>query len=337
LPARTGPAARARTAAGQKKFPGLLGALRQLLRQETAGDPRNGRKWVRHSVRWLAEALRRQGYAVSPMTVHRLLGRLGYALRANRKRFTGPAHPDRDRQFAYIAGQRQRFAIHDFPVISVDAKKKELIGNFKNPGRVWCRRAKEVNAHDFRDDALARAVPYGVYDTRRDRGYVYLGLAADTAQFAVDAIARWWRDAGRRHYPGAEELLILCDAGGSNSCRTRLWKQQVQEKLADRWGLTVTVCHYPRGASKWNPADHRLFSRISSNWAGQPLRSLETLLACVRGTQTQAGFAVRAALLPGTYEEGTKVPEHEVATWRLRSHAVCPQWNYTIKPRWAIY
>jgi hypothetical protein len=314
-----------------------MSALRELVEEETAGSAADGRKWVRHSVARLTELLGRRGYAVSPTTVYRLLDDLGYSLMANRKRFTGPPHPDRDRQFEYIAGQRRRFAILGYPVISVDAKKKELIGNFKNPGRVWCRQAEEVNAHDFRDDASGRAVPYGVYDTRHDRGYVYVGLSADTAAFAVDAIARWWRDAGRRLYPDADELLILCDAGGSNSCRTRLWKQQIQEELADRWGLWVTVCHYPRGASKWNPADHRLFSRISINWAGEPLRTLATLLACIRGTTTEAGFAVKAAVMSGTYLDGVRVPDEQVQTWRLKRHTICPDWNYTIKPRWTIF
>jgi hypothetical protein len=271
------------------------------------------------------------------MTVYRLLGRLGYALRANRKRFTGPPHPDRDRQFEYIAGQRRRSAILGYPVISVDTKKKERIGNFNNPGRRWCKQAEPVNAHDFPGDASDRAVPYGIYDPRQDRGHVYVGLSADTAEFAVEAIARWWRDEGRLRYPGADELLILCDAGGSNSCRSRLWKQQLQEKLADAWGLWVTVCHYPRGASKWNPVDHRLFSCISRNWAGKPLRTVATLLACIRGARTESGHAIRATLLAGTYAEGIKVPDKDVQTWHLKEHVTCPKWNYTIKPRWDIY
>jgi Rhodopirellula transposase DDE domain len=308
-----------------------------LVEGQSAGSPSNGQKWVRHSVRHLTEQLWQRGFDISPATVYRLLDDLGYSLKANRKRFTGPPHPDRDRQFQYLAGQRRRFAILGYPVISVDTKKKELIGNFRNPGRVWCREAEAVNAHDFRDDALGRAVPFGIYDTRRDRGYVYVGLSADTAAFAVDAIARWWRDEGRRLYPDADELLIVCDAGGSNSCRAWLWKQQIQEKLADRWRLWVTVCHYPRGASKWNPADHRLFSRISINWAGKPLRTLETFLACIRGTRTAAGVAVKAAVLEGTYETGVEVPAEEKQTWRLRRHTTCPNWNYTIKPRWTIF
>jgi hypothetical protein len=314
-----------------------MGALRRLVAEQTAGNPVNGQKWVRHGVAYLTARLQEQGFAVSATTVYRLLDDLGYALRANRKRFTGPPHPDRDRQFDYLRRQRQRFAILGYPAISVDSKKKESIGNFKNPGRRWGPEAEEVNAHDFLGDALGRAVPYGVYDVRGDRGHVYVGLSADTAAFAVDAIARWWREDGRRWYPDADELLILCDAGGSNSCRVRLWKQQVQEKLADRWGLWVTVGHYPRGASKWNPVEHRLFSRVSINWAGQPLRTVETLLACIRGTTTETGLAVKATLLGGTYEQGINVPNAEAATWRLQRHAICPDWNYTIKPRWTIF
>jgi hypothetical protein len=297
----------------------------------------SNQKWVRHSVAYLTERLRRQGFQASRTTVYRLLDDLGYSLKANRKRFTGPPHPDRDRQFGYIAGQRRRFSILGYPILSVDCKKKELIGNFKNPGQQWCQQAEEVNAHDFLDDALARSVPYGLYDVRQDRGHVYVGLSADTAAFAVDAITCWWRSEGRRWYTDAEELLILCDAGGSNSCRVRLWKQQIQEKLADRWGLRVTVCHYPRGASKWNPVEHRLFSPISINWAGQPLRTVETLLACIRGTVTAAGWTVKATLLRGKYEDGIKVADAEVRTWQLQRHATCPNWNYTIKPRWTLF
>jgi Rhodopirellula transposase DDE domain len=314
-----------------------VSALRALVEGQTAGSPVDGRKWVRHSVAYLTEQLGQRGYDVSATTVYRLLDDLGYSLKANRKRFTGPPHPDRDRQFEYIARQRQRFAILGYPAISVDSKKKELLGNFKNPGRVWCRQPAQVNAHDFRDDALGRAVPYGVYDTRQDRGYVYVGLSADTAEFAVDAIACWWQEEGQRQYPDADEVLILCDAGGSNSCRVRLWKQQLQEKLADRWGLGVTVCHYPRGASKWDPVEHRLFSRISVNWAGQPLRTVDTLLACIRGTTTDNGTAVQAALLRGTYAHGIQIADADAQTWRLRRHDVCPNWNYTIKPRWTLF
>lgn len=337
MPAGAHPPPGCGPAGDEKNDPAALTALRELLREQTAGHPGSRQRWARQSARRLSEALRQRGHNVCPNTVRALLRQLDYSLKANRKRFTGPAHPDRDRQFEYIAGQRRRFNILGYPVISVDAKKKELIGNFKNPGRTWCRRVAEVNAHDFRDDAVARVAPYGIYLPRLDRGYVYVGLSAETGAFAADAIARWWREAGRGLYPGADELLILADAGGGNGCRGRLWKQQVQEKLADRWGLWVTVCHYPRGASKWNPVEHRLFSRISVNWAGRPLCSLAVLLALIRGTRTESGQLVRAVLMGRRYHCGARVGDEEMATLRLARHLICPQWNYTIKPRGTIY
>jgi Rhodopirellula transposase DDE domain len=308
-------------------------ALEDLVEGQVAGDPMSRRRWLRHSLRHLTRQLVRQGLAVSPSTVRRLLRERGYSLRANRKRLTGPPHPDRDRQFRHIASQRQRFAAAGWPVISVDAKKKELLGNFKNAGRLWCRRAEEVNAHDFRQDAAGRACPYGVYDLRHDRGDIYVGLAAETAEFAVDAIRRWWRDRGRRRYPGAQHLLVLCDAGGSNSCTRRLWKLQVQEKLADGEGLAVTVCHYPTGASKWNPVEHRLFSYVSINWAGVPLRSLGVMLACIRGTRTAAGLRVGATVLRKHYRDGIRVTDRQLRGLNITPHGVCPGWNYTIRPR----
>jgi hypothetical protein len=306
-----------------------------LLEGEIAGNPMNHQRWIRRSLRFLTEQLQQQGYAVCPETVRGLLRDLGFELHANRKRFTGPAHPDRDRQFQYIARQRQRSSQAGSPVLSVDSKKKELIGNFKNAGRKWSRQADEVNAHDFRKDASFLAVPYGLYDPYRDRGWIYLGLSADTAAFATDAIAWWWRTSGRWSYPEADELLLLADAGGSNSCSRRLWKQQVQLKLADRWGLAVTVCHYPTGASKWNPVEHRLFSPISINWAAEPLRDLETLLACIRGSCTAAGWYVQAAVCWKRYEHGVTVSDQEMTELKLTKHDTCPDWNYTIKPRTA--
>jgi hypothetical protein len=310
-----------------------LKTLQQVLREQTAGDPTGRRQWVRHSLTRLRELMRRRGCPVSRMTIRRLLRRLGYSLKANRKRFTGPPHPDRDRQFEYLTRRRRLFNILGLPVISVDTKKKELLGNFKNSGRQWRQQPKEVNAHDFRDDACGRGVPYGIYLPRGDRGYIYLGLSADTAAFAVDAIADWWARVGRFDFPEADELLILADAGGSNGCRNWLWKQQLQEKLADRWGLRVTVCHYPRGASKWNPVDHKLFSRISRNWAGEPLVSVAAMLALIRGTTTESGQPVRATLVRRKYQRSIRVSAAEVKSLRLDRHATCPQWNYTIRPR----
>ncbi len=290
-------------------------------------------KWVRLSLRRLSELLTEQGHAIDRMTVRRLLRKLGYALKGNRKRFTGPPHPDRDRQFRYIARQKRRFLHAGWPVISVDTKKKELIGNFQNAGTNWCHQPEEVNAYDFRTDASGRATPYGIYLVQQDRGYVYVGVSADTPQFAVDAIAAWWKTHARRRFPQAHKLLILADSGGSNGCRPRLWKRQLQEQLADGFGVEVTVCHYPRGGSKWNPVEHRLFSFISINWAGKPLRSWFILLGYIGNTTTATGLKVKAVLLPGQYLTGQKVSDKEMQRLRVRHHQTCPNWNYTIKPR----
>ena len=215
----------------------------------------------------------------------------------------------------------------------MDTKKKELIGNFKNAGQAWGQEAEAVNVHDFPHDALLRAVPYGIYEVNGNRGSVYVGSSADTPEFAVAAMARWWEDEGRQRFPQATKVLILADAGGSNGCRSRSFKQQLQEQLSDRYGLTVTVCHYPTGCSKWNPIEHRLFSQISLNWAGKPLRSLDTMLNCIRGTTTHSGLRVRAALLDGTYEKGQKVSDAQMQQLNIEHYSVCSQWNYTIRPR----
>jgi hypothetical protein len=304
-----------------------------LIEDETGGDPMNQKEWVRPSLDRLGELLARRGHAADAKTVRRLLLRLGFSLKANRKRMTGPPHRDRDRQLRYIARQKERFLRQGWPVISVDTKKKELIGNFKNAGRTWCRKADEVNAHDFRHDASARASPYGIYLVNHDRGFGYVGTSADTPHFAVDAITRWWQTEGRGQFPGAGKMLILADAGGSNGCRPRLWKLKLQEQLADAHDLEVTVCHYPRGASKWNPVEHRLFSFISINWAGRPLRTLEVMLGYIRDTTTRNGLRVTAELTPKPYVKGVKVSDRQMKELRLRRHQTCPSWNYTIKPR----
>ena len=212
-------------------------------------------------------------------------------------------------------------------MISVDTKKMELIGNFKNPGQAWCRQAEIVNVHDFRHDAEGRAVPYGIYDLTHNEGYVVVGTSVDTSEFAVDAIGMWWQDADRPSFPDESKLLILSDAGGSDGCRFRLWKKQLQEQLADRLGIEVMVCHYPTGASKWNPIEHRLFSHISLNWAGKPLRSFETMLAYVRGTTTETGLRVRAFLLDREYQRGIKVSNQEMKDLNLQRRAICPNWS----------
>ena len=315
-------------------------ALHRLLEDETAGDPMSGQKWARSSLRRLSQRLTDEGYPLSPPTVGRLLEALGYALRVNAKQREARAgHPERDRQFAYIGAQRQAFQATGQPVISVDPKKKELIGDFKHAGRRWCQHADVVGLHDFPQDALGRAVPYGIDDVTHQRGAVYVGQSADTPAFAVAVLARWWADSGRARFPAADQLLILADGGGSNSARSRQWKQQwkqqLQTQLCDRHRLTVTVCHYPPGCSKWNPVEHRLFSQISLNWAGKPLRTWETLLAAIRGTTTATGLQVDAVLHAGCYPLGQQVTDAAMQALHLAHHLACPAWNYTLRPRTA--
>jgi len=305
-----------------------------LVEPETAGDPMSEQKWVRSSLRQLSTRLGDAGHPVSPPTVGRLLAKLEYALHVNAKKLEARSdHAERDAQFSYIAAQRQAFRDADLPIISVDTKKKELIGNFKNAGASWGLTAEAVNAHDFPHDADGRAVPYGIYDLIHNHGTVYVGSSSDTAQFAVDAIARWWTDRGCSVFPQADQLLILADAGGSNGSRPRLWKQQVQSQLSDQLGLTVTVCHYPTGCSKWNPIEHRLFSQISLNWAGKPLRTWDVLLGYIRGTTTTTGLVVDAFRQAGVYTTGQTVSNAEMQALNLQRHDVCPSWNYTISPR----
>ena len=301
---------------------------------ETAGDPQSAQKWVRSSLRHLSARLHAGGHPASPPTVGRLLRARDYALHVNaKKREANAAHPQRNEQFEYIAAQRDAFGRVGWPIISVDTKKKELIGDFRNAGRSWSREAEAVNVHDFPQDALGRAVPYGVYDLSRNCGLVCVGQSGDTPRFAVAAIAHWWTEEGGAAYGGADHLLILADSGGSNGWQPRRWKQQVQEQLSDRFGLTVTVCHYPTGCSKWNPIEHRLFGPISTNWAGRPLRTWETLLRYIQGTQTCTGLTVRARLDTQRYPTGERVSDREMATLQLERHALCPRWNYTIRPR----
>jgi hypothetical protein len=308
--------------------------LEALVAPETAGDPQSEQKWVRSSLRHLSAGLRARGHPASPPTVGRLLKSRDYALHVNaKKREASAAHPQRHEQFAYIAAQREAFTRAGWPLVSVDTKKKELVGNFRNAGRSWSREAEAVNVHDFPQDALGRAIPYGIYDLTRNGGLVCVGQSGDTPRFAVTAVARWWAEEGRAAYPGTDQLLILADAGGSNGWQPRLWKQQLQEQLSDRYGLTVTVCHYPTGCSKWNPIEHRLFGPITTNWAGKPLRTWDILLSYIRGTQTRTGLTVRAYLDDQRYPTGETVSDAVMASLYLERHSVCPRWNYTIRPR----
>ncbi len=317
----------------EEKDPTIEAALEQLLDNETAGDPMSEQKWVRISTNQLTKRLKEAGHQVSHPTVLRLLKKMGFSLKVNKKgKISRSDRSKQDEQFKYIASQRQVFAVAGWPVISVDTKRKELIGNFMNKGRAWCRQAEEVNAHDFSSLAECRAVPYGIYDVMKNKGYVYVGTSTDSPKFAVDAIARWWKQEGRVAYPRQNQLLILADSGGSNGCRVRGWKQQLQEKLSDKLRLRVTVCHYPTGCSKWNPVERRLFSFISMNWAGTPLRSLEVMLGYIRGTSTRTGLKVKAFMQEGNYKVGQKVTKAEMEQLNIQHHTVCPEWNYTISP-----
>ncbi len=289
--------------------------------------------WTGLRLEQICTGLELLGILVCPNTVRRLLDQLGYALHVNRKSLSGPQSPERDRQFRYLKAQRQDFTRNGLPIISVDTKKKEMVGPFKNAGRIWSREALPVNDHDFRSQAKGMAIPRGLYDPQANRGSVLIGTSHDTPQFAADAIVEWWRTEGRRRYQQASELLILADSGGSNAARCRLWKYALQEKLADRFGLSVTVCHYPTGASKWNPIEHRLFSEITKHWAGQPLTDYPTLVRLIGETKTQTGLRVHCALSTKYYPTKIKVSDDQMRELDLLKHPTLPNWNYTLLPR----
>jgi len=310
-----------------------LKTLAGLLQDHTAGDPTGRRRlWTSKRLGQITDELRQVDIAVSPPTVRRLLEQLGYALHANSKSLC-TAHPQRDRQFQCIARQKTRFLRHSLPIISVDTKKKELVGNFKNPGRVWSLEATAVQDHDFRSEAEGMAIPYGIYDLQANRGSVFVGTSHDTPEFAAGNVAQWWRDSGRRDYPDASQLLILADGGGSNGARVRAWKYALQAQVADRFDLELVVCHYPTGASKWNPIEHRLFSEISKHWAGQPLDGYETILRLIAETQTKTGLRVKSQLVSNYFETGKKITAEQMDQLRLVRHNILPEWNYTLYPR----
>ncbi len=297
----------------------------------------HGLKWTRKTTRKVARQLRRLNIRISAKTVGRLLKDMGFSLRVNHKNLeSGNKNPPprrvRNRQFKYINQKRQEFASRGNPIISVDTKKKEKVGKFKNPGVSWEQRPYLVNDHDFPNDAVGIAILYGIYDTEANRGFVAVGSSYETPAFAVDAIALWWKRCGRTMYPKADELLILADCGGGNSARSRAWKYHLQHQLCDSYGLTVTVCHYPPGASKWNPIEHHLFSHISNNWAGKPLESYETVVKYISTTKTSTGLRVRAELVRKNYEKGEEIAKSEMAELVLTPHKTLPGWNYTLAP-----
>jgi len=316
------------------KQPGLLEALDELVHPETRGNPMSLLRWTSKSSTKLADELAGQGYDVSSRTVLRLLHQLGYSLQANAKVTEGRQHPDRDAQFRYLNDQAGRFSTDDQPVISVDTKKKELIGDYANGGAEWAPAGEpdRVQVHDFADRALgefAKAIPYGIYDVTNDEGWVSVGDVADTAEFAVEAIRRWWYAMGRDRFPAAARLLVTADAGGSNGYRVRAWKFHLAA-LAAETGLDITVCHYPPGTSKWNRIEHRMFSFITMNWRGRPLTSLRTIIELISATTTSAGLSVQAAHDPNWYPKGVKITDAELAALPLAPHDFHGEWNYTI-------
>ena len=307
-----------------------MSQLGQLLQEDTAGDPAGRRGlWTGKRLRQITCELGALGIAVSPNTVRRLLDQMGYALHANTKSIS-VSSPQRDEQFGCIAQRKHRFLRRGLPIISVDTKKKELVGSFKNAGRVWSRAAVPVNDHDFRSEAGGMANPYGIYDLVANRGAVFVGTSHDTPAFAAGNIARWWRQQGRQTYPDAGELLILADSGGSNGARVRAWKYELQRQVVKPFGLSITVCHYPTGASKWNPIEHRLFSEISKHWAGQPLDSYPTILQLIHETTTHTGLQVSATLITKHYDVGQKISDQQMREVGCLKHRVLPDWNYTL-------
>ncbi|MGH9446209.1 MAG: ISAzo13 family transposase [Terriglobia bacterium] len=314
--------------------PTLLRRLKEIVEETTAGDPMSPLKWTSKSTRTIALELTRSGHPVSSVTVGRCLEDMGYSLQANVKTREGAQHPDRDAQFGYLNRQVKNFRRDGSPVISVDTKKKELVGAFKNTGRRWLPKgtADEVSVHDFPHLGEGKAIPYGAYDIARDRAVVNVGVTHDTAEFAVESIRRWWLLDGKRHYRGTQKLLICADSGGSNGNRQRAWKLHLQA-LSDETGMAITVCHYPPGTSKWNKIEHRLFSFISLNWRGKPLLNFETVVNLIGGTRTKSGLTVKAVLDTNQYETGVKTPDEEIDKLRLKRHKTHPNWNYTLLPR----
>jgi hypothetical protein len=304
-----------------------------MVEADTAGDPMGEAKWLNYRLRDVQERLMGLGHRVSCPVISRLLKAAGYRLRMNSKEREGQAHPERDRQFVYLRQQRQAHQQAGQPTLSVDTKKKELVGNFKNAGKIWCQTPQSVNVHDFPSHSIGRAIPYGIYDQQYNRGTVYVGQSADTPTFAVDNLLHWCQTEMPQRFPDATHLFIEADGGGSNSSRSRVFKQQLQEKLADGLGLTVTVCHYPPGSSKWNPIEHRLFSEISKNWAGCPLRSLDLVVEYIANTKTSTDLIVQSHRVPSLYPTGVKVSDDVMQLLLIQTHDTCPQWNYTIYPR----
>lgn len=303
-----------------------------MLKHETAGDPISGLKWTRKTTEKIAVELRAMDIEVSPKTVARLLELLGYRLRTNKKTIACCSPADRDAQFQRISELRQNFAAKGLPILSIDTKKKEQVALFKNAGKEWALEPRPVLDHDFPSDANGIAIPYGIYLPMANVGTVFVGTSHDTPEFAVDCIETWWRSEGREQFPSADHLLLLADSGGSNGAKCRAWKYFLQQHLCDRHRLTVTVAHYPSGASKWNPIEHRLFSQISKNWAGIPLETYETILNFISTTATKTGLRVQSTLVDKTYDTGVKITDKQMASLSIQYEPPLHRWNYTIRP-----
>jgi hypothetical protein len=327
-----------RTGGGRKSHaltqPGLQDALDQLIEPTARGSPMNPLRWTIKSTHRLAQALRKQGFEVSATSVRRMLVAMNYRLQSNRKTREGTQHPDRDGQFRHIADRVKARKRRGEPAISVDTKKKEVLGNLKNAGQTYRPKGdpEKVKTHDFPDPKLGKAVPYGVYDIHGNEAGVSVGISHDTAEFAVEAIRRWWKKLGRKRYSRAKRLLVTADSGGSNSSRGRLWKVELQ-KWADETGLIIEVSHYPPGTSKWNKIEHRLFCHITRNWQGKPLETLEIVVESIGATTTETGLEVHAWIDEGIYEKGRKVSDEELAACNIKHNKYHGEWNYEIHPR----
>ncbi len=308
--------------------------LQEIMEEDTAGNPMSFVKWTNKSLHKIEKEIKRRGHIMSYRTVGRRLKKMGYSLQANKKTFEGSAHPERDVQFHYINNIVGEFVKKRQPVISVDTKKKELVGNFKNAGQVWTKKgqSKNVNAYDFRSFSKGKAVPYGAYDLTLNKGFVNIGISYDTSEFAVESIRQWWKQLGKKHYPKAKELLITADSGGSNGSRNRGWKFYLH-KLAKETKLKITVLHFPPATSKWNKIEHRMFSFISQNWKGKPLTDYQVIINFIKNTTTEKGLKIFARLDKNKYEKGKRFTDEDMKKIKLFPHETHPGWNYTILPK----
>lgn len=310
--------------------------LLRIINDDIAGDPMNDKRWIGKSLRTIRDVLLDKGINASINTIRKTLLGEKITLKKNVKTKNTRNHPQRNEQFLHLNEVKKEFLVAGKPVISIDTKKKEMIGDFKNDGRTWCKEPYETLDHDFPSLGSGKLIPFGIYDINLNKGNMYCGNSYETSEFAVDAIAKWYYEECMKEYPNQDELLILCDSGGANNYRFKLWKWSLQTKLADRFNLKVTICHYPSGCSKYNPIEHRLFSFISINWSGIPLRSYDIAIGYINSTTTKKGLTVEAQLVNKVYERGIQVTKEQMASLNIERHDICPQWNYTLRPRGSL-